>query len=215
MFLVPRLSSFHRQRTTSSYTHQPQPTPTTNQRNRFLYSKSTHLPNHANCRSLKKQSEASKQTSGNNSETIGIAERESTSAASWSAVVVLGTIAEAVRNSISWGRRLLSRRGGRRLGLVDTAGVLGTARMFLTASSRAQVVGAAVLHALSAPSCAHVVGEGEGVLGHVWLLVVAAEAAVLQGFLHGFVSTESSYDRAMPRPHTGSQSLTRGWPALV
>lgn len=57
-----------------------------------------------------------------------------------------------------------------------------TARVFLTASSRAQVVGTAILHALGTPRRAHVVGESEGVLGHVWLLVVAAEAAVGQGF---------------------------------
>lgn len=54
--------------------------------------------------------------------------------------------------------------------------------MVLTAGAGARVVLAAGFHALVAPFRASEVGQGQGVLGDVGLLAVAAEAAVGQGF---------------------------------
>lgn len=55
--------------------------------------------------------------------------------------------------------------------------------MVLPARGRAGAVAAAVIHALVAPFLADEVREGEGVLGHVGLLAVSAQAAVLECFL--------------------------------
>lgn len=52
--------------------------------------------------------------------------------------------------------------------------------MILSARGGALVVAAASSHTLGAPCRAHVVWEGKGVFGHVGLLVVAAEASVLE-----------------------------------
>ena len=52
--------------------------------------------------------------------------------------------------------------------------------MILAARGGALVVAAATSHALGTPCRAHVVWEGKGELGHVGLLVVAAEASVVK-----------------------------------
>lgn len=67
--------------------------------------------------------------------------------------------------------------------------------MLLSAGGRAGVVTVAALLALVAPFLADKVWEGEGVLGHVGLEVVAADTAVGQGFLSRLLLAQSSDGR--------------------
>lgn len=78
----------------------------------------------------------------------------------------------------------LSASSGSR-GCVVPLGVAGTARVVLSTRRGTRVASLAVLNALVAPFLADVVGNSQGVLRHVGLLVVAANAAVGEGFLEG------------------------------
>ena len=67
-------------------------------------------------------------------------------------------------------------------------GVLGTARVVLSAAGGARVVAVAVGNTLVAPFLAHVVGQGQGVFGDVGLLAVTADTAVGESFLEHHIS---------------------------
>ena len=70
-------------------------------------------------------------------------------------------------------------------GCVVLLGVAGTAGVVLSTRRSTTVASLAVLNALVAPFLADVVGNSQRVLRHVGLLVVAANAAVGEGFLEG------------------------------
>lgn len=75
------------------------------------------------------------------------------------------------------GGRCRAGRGG--VGLLR---VLSTAGVVLTARAGTAAVGTASLHALGAPFCAGEVRQSQGVLGDVWLHVVAAKTSVCECF---------------------------------
>ena len=144
--------------------------------------------------SLEQDTEPSEQAGGNNNETIGLAELERArgGAAGRVAATVTGAfgiligfrVTKSVEDLGAVGGGAGSGSGHRRGGGgVDPSGLLSTAGVVLGAAALARRVAGAPVTALDDPLLAHMEGQRQGVLGHVGLLVVAAEAPIGEGFL--------------------------------
>ncbi len=132
--------------------------------------------------------EASEQSTRHNGEAVRVTEPQPAgSVLAGVAVAVARAVREAVED-LAGGSGRGRGRGGRRGGRVDTRGVLRTAKVLLAAVRGALIVTSARRHALVTPLGTDVVGERQGVLGNVGLLVVAADAAVREGLLGGLLA---------------------------
>ena len=145
-------------------------------------------PGFPTCRTVhpsEHHSEPSEQPTGHNSKAERVPELQPGGGILVGVVAVARAVGQAIVNLV--GRRSRSRgQSGRcRGGRVDAGGALRTAGVLLAAVRGALVVTAARRDALGAPGDADVVGEGQGVLGDVGLLAVAADAAVGERLLGG------------------------------
>ena len=77
--------------------------------------------------------------------------------------------------------------------------------MIFSAGGRASIVDTAVLDALVTPFLADKVGQCQGVLGHVRLQAVAADAAIVKGSLYHHRSLDIMAIQDNGGHHTGSQ----------
>ncbi len=142
------------------------------------------FPTRRTVRPSEHHSEPSKQPTGHNGKTERVPELQPGGGVLVGVVSVARAVGQAVED-LGGGRSRGRGRSGRRGGRVDAGGALRTAGVLLAAVRGALVVTAARRDALGTPGYADVVGEGQGVLGDVGLLAVAADAAVGERVLGG------------------------------
>ena len=167
---------------------------------------------------LETQSKPGKEAGCHDCETIGLSKLHRGGPAPGCVCGAGPTVTQPIEDGRSRGRSSGAGSGGGlgcAQGRCGLRGALRAARMVLTAAAGARVVPqAASLDALGAPLLAGVEGQRQGVLGHVGLEAITADAAVGEGFLE-MVSSTSRQLGSFSSQHTGSQVLLRIGPGAV
>lgn len=117
----------------------------------------------------------------NNSQTVGTSNFESSSSSFGVVALVLGASWSISVDGAS--RVSLASLGLDCWGIVESRRVLRTAWVLLTTVGGASIVDTTLLDALVTPFLANIVGHGQGEFADIWLLVVAAQTSVSEGFL--------------------------------
>ena len=163
-----------------------------------------------------------KQAAEHNSQPVRLTQRQDRRAVPLVAAITIIVVGAAGGVGVDHVRGVVGLAGGRprgRGGRLDLLGAEGAAGVVLAAGAGAlAIVVRAVVDALGAPFAADEVGDGQGVLGYVGLLVVAAEAAVSERILAApaWLDTAQHFQQELAGLGlTTSQSFTSVVPGLV